>query len=177
MVCQSIDEAKFRKQAQRNYGGTNGIPYKQILNLWLSVPFLVMFLFDKFYQSIKKPGQFARLSFYHVLMFLVTVTYPDVEQPFKGFRQVHQVGGLAVLIHDVFGEEQTAYHFHNVDKGCLVCEIERGKCLFANPLFELFRVLDAPLDKTYFSVQKSYRFINKMQIRYFFLAQTALDTI
>ena len=83
-----------------------------------------MFLFDKFYQSIKKPGQFARLSFYHVLMFLVTVTYPDVEQPFKGFRQVHQVGGLAVLIHDVFGEEQTAYHFHNVDKGCLVCEIE-----------------------------------------------------
>ena len=136
-----------------------------------------MFLFDKFYQSIKKPGQFARLSFYHVLMFLVTVTYHDVEQPFKGFRQVHQVGGLAVLIHDVFGEEQTAYHFHNVDKGCLVCEIERGKCLFANPLFELFRVLDAPLDKTYFSVQKSYRFINKMQIRYFFLAQTALDTI
>lgn len=71
-----------------------------------------MFLFDKFYQSIKKPGQFARLSFYHVLMFLVTVAYLDVEQPFKGFRQVHQVGGLAVLIHDVFGEEQTAYHFH-----------------------------------------------------------------
>lgn len=89
-----------------------------------------MFLFDKFYQSIKKPGQFARLSFYHVLMFLVTVAYLDVEQPFKGFRQVHQVGGLAVLIHDVFGEEQTAYHFHDVDKGCLVCEIERGKgCL------------------------------------------------
>ena len=136
-----------------------------------------MFLANKLCQSIKKLCQLARLAFYHVLMFLVTVAYPDVEQPFKGFRQVHQVGGLAVLIHDVFGEEQTAYHFHNVDKGCLVCEIERGKCLFANPLFELFRVLDAPLDKTYFSVQKSYRFINKMQIRYFFLAQTALDTI
>lgn len=39
-----------------------------------------------------------------------TVAYLDVEQPFKGFHQVHQVGGLAVLIHDVFGEEQTAYH-------------------------------------------------------------------
>ena len=134
MVCQSIDEAKFRKQAQRNYGGTNGIPYKQILNLWLSVPFLVMFLFDKFYQSIKKPGQLARLSFYHVLMFLVTVAYPDIEKPFKGFRQVHQVGGLAVLIHDVFGEEQTAYHFHDVDKGCFVSEIERGKSLFVSAL-------------------------------------------
>ena len=93
-----------------------------------------MFLFDKFYQSIKKPGQFARLSFYHVLMFLVTVAYLDVEQPFKGFRQVHQVGGLAVLIHDVFGEEQTAYHFHDVDKGCLVCELERGKGLFVDTL-------------------------------------------
>ena len=93
-----------------------------------------MFLFDKFYQSIKKPGQFARLSFYHVLMFLVTVAYREVEQPFKGFRQVHQVGGLAVLIHDVFGEEQTAYHFHDVDKGCLVCEIERGKGLFVDTL-------------------------------------------
>ena len=118
-----------------------------------------MFLFDKFCQSIKKPGQFALLSFYHVLMFWVTVAYPDVEQPFKGFRQVHQVGGLTVLIHDVFGEEQTAYHFHDVDKGCLVCEIERGKCLFTNPLFELFWVLDAPFNKAYFGVQKSYCFI------------------
>lgn len=111
-----------------------------------------MFLFDKFYQSIKKSGQFARLSFYHVLMFLVTVTYPDVEQPFKGFRQVHQVGGLAVLIHDVFGEEQTAYHFHDVDKGCLVSEIERGKGLFVGALPQLFRVLDAPFDKAYFGI-------------------------
>ena len=134
MVCQSIDEAKFRKQAQRNYGGTNGIPYKQILNLWLSVPFLFMFIADKLCQSIKKLCQLARLAFYHVLMFLVTVAYPDVEQPFKGFRQVHQVGGLAVLIHDVFGEEQTAYYFHDVDKGCLVCEIERGKGLFVDTL-------------------------------------------
>ena len=82
-----------------------------------------MFLFDKFSQSIKKPGQFARLAFYHVLMLLITVTYLDVKQPFKGFRQVHQVGGFAVLIHDVFGEEQTAYHFHDVDKGCFVSEI------------------------------------------------------
>ena len=63
-----------------------------------------------------------------------TVAYLDVEQPFKGFHQVHQVGGLAVLIHDVFGEEQTAYHFHDVDKGCLVCEIERGKGLFVDTL-------------------------------------------
>lgn len=82
-----------------------------------------MFLFDKFYQSIKKLCQLARLAFYHVLMFLVTVAYPDVEQPFKGFRQVPQVGGLAVLIHDVFGEEQTAYHFHDIDKGRFVSEI------------------------------------------------------
>ena len=134
MVCQSIDEVKFRKQAQRNYRGTNGIPYKQILNLWLSVPFLIMFLFDKFRQSIKKLCQLARLTFYHILMFLVTVAYPNIEKPFKGFRQVHQVGGLAVLIHDVFGEEQTAYHFHDVDKGCLVCEIERGKGLFVDTL-------------------------------------------
>lgn len=160
MVCQSIDEAKFRKQAQRNYRGTNGIPYKQILNLWLSVPFLIMFLFDKFRQSIKKLCQLARLAFYHILMFLVTVTYPNIEKPFKGFRQVHQVGRFAVLIYDVFGEEQTAYYFHDVDKGRLVGEIERGKWLFANPLFELFRVFDTPLDKAYFSVQKSYCFIN-----------------
>lgn len=84
-----------------------------------------MFLFDKFYQSIKKPGQFARLSFYHVLMLLVTVAYPDIEKPFKGFRQVHQVGGLAVLIHDVFGEEQTAYHFHDVNQVCFISQVER----------------------------------------------------
>ena len=93
-----------------------------------------MFLFDKFCQSIKKLCQLARLAFYHVLMFLVTVAYPDVEQPFKGFHQVHQVGGLAVLIHDVFGEEQTAYHFHDVDKGCLVSEKERGKRLLISTL-------------------------------------------
>ena len=85
-----------------------------------------MFLFDKFCQSIKKLCQLARLAFYHVLMFLVTVAYPDVEQPFKGFRQV--------LIHDVFGEEQTAYHFHDVDKGCLVSEKERGKRLLISTL-------------------------------------------
>ena len=48
-----------------------------------------MFLFDKFCQSIKKLCQLARLSFYHVLMLLVTVTYLDIEKPFKGFRQVH----------------------------------------------------------------------------------------
>ena len=119
-----------------------------------------MFLFDKFRQSIKKLCQLARLAFYHILMFLVTVTYPNIEKPFKGFRQVHQVGRFAVLIYDVFGEEQTAYYFHDVDKGRLVGEIERGKWLFANPLFELFRVFDTPLDKAYFSVQKSYRFIN-----------------
>ena len=94
----------------------------------------VMFLSDKVCQSIKKLCQLARLAFYHVLMFLVTVAYPDVEQPFKGFRQVHQVGGLAVLIHDVFGEEQTAYHFHDVDKGCLVSEKERGKRLLISTL-------------------------------------------
>ncbi len=82
-----------------------------------------MFLSDKVCQSIKKLGQFARFPFYHVLMLLVTVAYLDIEQPFKSFRQVHQVGGLTVLIHDVFGEEQTAYHFHDVDKGCFVSEI------------------------------------------------------
>ena len=82
-----------------------------------------MFLFDKFCQSIKKLGQFARLPLYHVLMFWVTVTYSDIEQPFKGFRQIHQVGGFTVLIHDVFGKEQTAYHFHDVDKGRFVSEI------------------------------------------------------
>ena len=89
-----------------------------------------MFLFDKFYQSIKKPGQFARLSFYHVLMLLVAVAYLDVEQPFKGFGQIHQVGGLAVLIHDVFGEEQTADDFHYINQICFVCQIKRGKRLF-----------------------------------------------
>ena len=46
----------------------------------------------------------------------------------------HQIGRLSVLIYDVFGEEQTAYHFHDVDKGCLVCEIERGKGLFVDTL-------------------------------------------
>lgn len=111
-----------------------------------------MFLFDKFRQSIKKLCQLARLAFYHVLMFLVTVAYPDVEQPFKGFRQVHQVGGLAVLIHDVFGEEQTAYHFHDVDKGRFVCKIERRKGLFIGALLQLFRILDTPFDKAYFCV-------------------------
>ena len=102
-----------------------------------------MFIADKLCQSIKKLCQLARLAFYHVLMFLVTVAYPDVEQPFKGFRQVHQVGGLAVLIHDVFGEEQTAYHFHDVDKGCLVCEIERGKWLCIRMCPELFRIFNS----------------------------------
>ena len=56
--------------------------------------------------------------------------------------------------------EINCYHFHDVDKGCFVSEIERGKALFFNPLFELFRVFDAPFNKAYFSVQKSYRFIN-----------------
>ena len=45
----------------------------------------VMFLSDKVCQSIKKLGQFARLSLYHVLMLLVTVAYLDIEQPFKPF--------------------------------------------------------------------------------------------
>ena len=102
-----------------------------------------MFFSDKVSQSIKKFGEFARLPFYHVLMFLVTVAYPDVEQPFKGFRQVHQVGGLTVLIHDVFGEEQTAYHFHDVDKGCLVSEIERGKGLCIRMCPELFGIFNS----------------------------------
>ena len=44
-----------------------------------------MFLSDKLCQSIKKLGEFARLSLYHVLMLLVTVAYLDIEQPFKGF--------------------------------------------------------------------------------------------
>ena len=48
-----------------------------------------MFLANKLCQSIKKLCQLARLSFYHVLMLLVTVTYLDIEKPFKGFRQVH----------------------------------------------------------------------------------------
>ena len=45
----------------------------------------VMFLSDKVCQSIKKLGQFARLSLYHVLMLLITVAYLDIEQPFKPF--------------------------------------------------------------------------------------------
>ncbi len=93
-----------------------------------------MFLFDKFCQSIKKLCQLARLSFYHVLMLLVTVADLDIAQPLKGFRQVHQLGGLSVLIPDVFREEQTAYHFHDVDKGCLVSEKERRKRLLISTL-------------------------------------------
>ena len=93
-----------------------------------------MFLSDVFRQSIKKFGNLARLPFYHVLMLLVAVAYLDVEQPFKGFGQIHQVGGLAVLIYDVFGEEQTAYHFHDVDKSSLVSEEKRGKGLFVDGL-------------------------------------------
>ena len=46
----------------------------------------------------------------------------------------HQIGRLSVLIYDVFGEEQTAYHFHDVDKGCFVCEKKRGKRLLINTL-------------------------------------------
>jgi hypothetical protein len=45
----------------------------------------VMFLSDKVCQSIKKLGQFARLSLYHVLMLLVTIAYLDIEQPFNPF--------------------------------------------------------------------------------------------
>ena len=119
-----------------------------------------MFLFDKFCQSIKKLGQFARLPLYHVLMLLVTVAYLDIEQPFKGFCQVHQINRFAVLLHNLLGEEQTADNFHDVDKSGLVCEKERGKRLFIDVFPQLFRVLDTPLDKAYFSVQKSYRFIN-----------------
>ena len=48
--------------------------------------------------------------------------------------------------------EIKCYHFHDVDKGCFVSEIERGKALFFNPLFELFRVFDAPFNKAYFCV-------------------------
>lgn len=46
-----------------------------------------MFLFDKFYQSIKKPGQFARLSFYHILMFLVTVAILMLNSHSKAFAK------------------------------------------------------------------------------------------
>ena len=94
----------------------------------------VMFLSDKVCQSIKKLGQFARLSLYHVLMLLVTVAYLDIEQPFKPFGQVHPIGRLSVLIYDAFGEEQTAYHFHNIDKGCFVNEKKRGKELLISTL-------------------------------------------
>ncbi len=45
----------------------------------------VMLLSDKVCQSIKKLGQFARLSLYHVLMLLVTIAYLDIEQPFNPF--------------------------------------------------------------------------------------------
>jgi hypothetical protein len=31
LVCQSIDEAKFRKAKQINYRGANGIPHKKKL--------------------------------------------------------------------------------------------------------------------------------------------------
>jgi hypothetical protein len=93
-----------------------------------------MFLADKLCQSIKKLCDFTRLAFYHVLMLLVAVAYLDVEQPFKGFGQIHQVGGLAVLIYDFFGEEQTADHFHDVDKSSLVSEEKRGKGLFVDGL-------------------------------------------
>ena len=46
----------------------------------------------------------------------------------------HQIGRLSVLIYDVFGEEQTAYHFHDVDKSCFVSKIERGKRLLISTL-------------------------------------------
>ena len=44
------------------------------------------------------------------------------------------IGRLSVLIYDVFGEEQTAYHFHDVDKSCFVSKIERGKRLLISTL-------------------------------------------
>ena len=40
-----------------------------------------MFFSDKVSQSIKKFGEFARLPFYHVLMFLVAVAYLNVPLP------------------------------------------------------------------------------------------------
>ncbi len=46
----------------------------------------------------------------------------------------HQIGRLSVLIYDVFGEEQTAYHFHDVDKSCFVCKKKRRNDLFINTL-------------------------------------------
>lgn len=136
-----------------------------------------MFLSDKFCQSIKKFGQFARFALYHIFVLLVAVAYPDVEQPFKGFRQVHQIDGLSVLINNVFGEEQTAYHFHDVDKGCFVGKIKRGKGLFVGALLQLFRILDTPFNQAYFCIQNPYCFINKIQTGYFFSAQTVHDTI
>ena len=49
------------------------------------------------------------------------VAYLNVKEPFKGFTQIHQIGRFAVLIDDIFRDEQTADNFHDVDKGCFVC--------------------------------------------------------
>lgn len=99
-----------------------------------------MFLSDKVCQSIKKLRDFARLSFYHILMLLVIVAYLDIKEPFKGFSQIHQVGRFTILIYDVFRDEQTADNFHNVDKGCFVSQIERGKRWFIKLPFKLLGI-------------------------------------
>ena len=89
-----------------------------------------MFVSDKVSQSIKKFGQFARLSLYYVLMLLMIVFQLDVKHPLKCFRQVGEESRFAILIDDTFGEEQTADDFHYINQICFVCQIERGKgCL------------------------------------------------
>lgn len=95
-----------------------------------------MFLSDKVCQSIKKLGEFARLSLYHVLMLLVTIAYLDIEQPFKGFCQVHQINRFTILIYNLLGEEQTADYFHDIDKSCSVSQIQRGKDWFVTLLLK-----------------------------------------
>lgn len=119
-----------------------------------------MFLADKVFQSIKKLCHFARLALYHVLMLLVAVAYLDIEQPFKGFRQIHQTSRFAILIDNILREEQTADKLHDVDKGCSISQVERGKGLFIGTLLKLFWVLDTPFYQAYFGIQKPYRFIN-----------------
>ena len=97
---------------------------------------------------------------YHVLMLLVAVAYLDIEQPFKGFRQIHQTSRFAILIDNILREEQTADKLHDVDKGCSISQVERGKGLFIGTLLKLFWVLDTPFYQAYFGIQKPYRFIN-----------------
>ena len=67
-------------------------------------------------------------------------------------RCTFQLVSTTILIYDVFRDEQTADNFHNVDKGCFVSQIERGKRWFIKLPFKLFGVFDTPFYNTYFVI-------------------------